>query len=292
MNLDGHSEPVTIHTFCHHMGSCTLRSSTATVTLPVNRNHKHRHVIDARRPIQYGGGASNLLLVTSDEHVALLFHATPQTGAVMTPAQAVELAHALTTVVRSHQTPAAQPPGMPTPRLIRQPPNCWSRPGDALGAAESERVGKRRRGIVFAGHLTAVTSQQVIPNPTLLARGNIAQEGPRAAIARGITQVLGKLIMYALTSLNAGIARAAAQGHSVRGEVMPAAEILGRITDPTSNGRGRPHPGILRRWRRRLRTRRYRRDYRGDGRNHRPPSHPGASPRHNKTPLCHLPQPP
>jgi hypothetical protein len=90
----------------------------------VSRNHKQRHVIDARRPIQYGGGACNLLLLHSNEHVELLFHATPQTGAVMTSAQAVELAQALTTAVKSHQTTAPRPPGMPDPRLLRQPTNC------------------------------------------------------------------------------------------------------------------------------------------------------------------------
>jgi hypothetical protein len=280
-----------IHSFCDYKGSYALRSSTATVTLPVSRNHKHRHVIDARRPIQYGGGACNLLLLNGDEHVELLFHATPQTGAVMTPAQAAELAQALTTLA-NHQTTAPKRPGKPEPRLVRQPTNCCSRPGDALDAVGSDRVDKRKWGIAFAGHLTAVSSQQVITNPTLLARGNIAQEGPRAAIARGITKVLGKLIMHALASLDAGIARAAAQGNSVSREPMPATGIPGRITDPTSNDRGRPHPWILRRWRHRLRTRRYHRDYRGDGRNQRPTSHPGASARHNKTPLCNVAQPP
>lgn len=258
----------------------------------MSRNHKQRHVIDARRPIQYGGGACNLLLLHSNEHVELLFHATPQTGAVMTSAQAVELAQALTTAVKSHQTTAPRPPGMPDPRLLRQPTNCWRGPGDALDEVGSDRVDKRGWGIIFAGHLTAITSQQVITNPTLLARGNIAQEGPRAAVARGITQVLGKLIMQALASLDAGIARAAAQGHSVSRKPMPTTDIPVRITDPTSNGRGRPHPWILRRWRRRLGTRRYHRDCRGDGRNHRPTSHPGASPRHDKTPLCNVRQPP
>src|SRR5437763_12314260 len=121
MIVAGHADPVIIHSFCDYKGSCALRSSTATVTLPVNRNYKHRHVIDARRPIQYGGGACNLLLVTSDEHVELLFHATPQTGAVMTPVQAVELAQALTTAVKRHQTSAPQPPGMRRPHLRTRP---------------------------------------------------------------------------------------------------------------------------------------------------------------------------
>ena len=47
--------------------------------MPVNANHKRRHVIDARRPIQYGGGACNLLLRNVNGHVELLFHVTPQT---------------------------------------------------------------------------------------------------------------------------------------------------------------------------------------------------------------------
>jgi hypothetical protein len=282
-----------IHTFCDYKGSYALRLSTATVTLPVNLSHKHRHVIDARRPIQYGGGACNLLLLNSNDHLELLFHATPQTGAVMTPAQAVELAQALTTTAKNQQevtTPT--PPKMPELRHIRQPTNCGKSPGDAPDAMESTRVDKSRWGILFAGHLTAVTSQQVITNPTLLARGNIAQESPRATIARGITQVLGKLIMHALARLDTGIAGATAQGHGVSGEVMPATVIPSGITDPTSNHRGRPHPWILRRWRHRLRTRRHHCDYRGDGRNHRPANHPCASPRHNKTPLGNVTQPP
>jgi hypothetical protein len=76
--------------FCACQGSCALRLARATVSLLVNANRKHRHVIDARRPIQYGGGACNLLLRTGNGHLELLFHATPQTGAVLTRAQAVE----------------------------------------------------------------------------------------------------------------------------------------------------------------------------------------------------------
>jgi hypothetical protein len=50
--------------FCACQGFWALRLARATVSLLVNANRKHRHVIDARRPIQYGGGACNLLLRT------------------------------------------------------------------------------------------------------------------------------------------------------------------------------------------------------------------------------------
>jgi hypothetical protein len=83
-----------------------------------NLKHRHRHVIDARRPIQYGGGACNLLLRGVDGHVELLFHAMPQTGAVMTRTQAVELAQALTRAAESRETTAAQPLVMSRPHLV------------------------------------------------------------------------------------------------------------------------------------------------------------------------------
>jgi len=280
-----------IHSFCDYKGSCALRLARSNVSLPVNANQKHRHVIDARRPIQYGGGACNLLLRSVNGQVELLFHATPQTGAVMTRAQAVELAQALTVAAESDDGAGPEAPGMVGSRLLsRRPTDYWSGPGDALDAAASERVDSRRWRVVFARYLAAVIRQQVVADPALLARGNVTQEGPRTPIPRGVTQVLSKLVMHALASLDAGIAGATAQGHSVRREVTPAAEILGRVTDPTRDDRGRPHPGILRRWRRRLRTRRYPHDYRGDGRSHRPTGHAGAAPRHNKAPLGNLPQ--
>ncbi len=56
----------------------------------------YRHAIDARRLFAYGGGACTLLVLRSAEgQVELLFHATPETGAVLTVEQAVELAQAL-----------------------------------------------------------------------------------------------------------------------------------------------------------------------------------------------------
>ena len=258
----------------------------------MNAHHKRRHVIDARRPIQYGGGACNLLLRSVNGHVELLFHATPQTGAVLTRQQAVELAQALTVAADSEETAGPEPPGMSRPQLlIRRPTGCWNGPSDALDAVGSEGVDKRRRRIVFARHLAAAAGQQIVADPALLTRGRFPQESPCPPIARGITQVLGELIRQALTSLDAGIARATAQGHRVSGEAMPAAEISSRITDPAGNMRGGPDPGVLRRGRRRLRTGRDPHDYRGDGRSHRPTGHPGANPRHNKAPLDTLYQP-
>jgi hypothetical protein len=126
----------------------------------VDSNQKHRHVIDARRPIQYGGGACNLLLRGIDGHVELLFHATPQTGAVMTRVQALELARALTRVAESPQTAAAKPSGMPQPRLlVRRPGDCRSGPGGVLDAVGSARIDKRRWWVFFTGHLTTVIRQ-------------------------------------------------------------------------------------------------------------------------------------
>ncbi len=57
----------------------------------------YRHAVDARRSFDYGGGACTLLVLRrSDTSVELLFHATPETGAVLTVEQTVELAKALT----------------------------------------------------------------------------------------------------------------------------------------------------------------------------------------------------
>ncbi len=56
----------------------------------------YRHAIEARRPSHYGGGACTLLVRRIDGRVELLFHASPETGAILTEGQAVELAQALT----------------------------------------------------------------------------------------------------------------------------------------------------------------------------------------------------
>jgi hypothetical protein len=56
----------------------------------------YRHAIDTRRPSEYGGEACTVLVRRVDATVELLFHADPRTGAVMTPAQAIEVAQALT----------------------------------------------------------------------------------------------------------------------------------------------------------------------------------------------------
>jgi hypothetical protein len=65
---------------------------------PVTYDEKScRHAIDARRVFAYGGGACTLLVLrNTDSCVELLFHASPETGAVLTVEQAVELAQALT----------------------------------------------------------------------------------------------------------------------------------------------------------------------------------------------------
>ena len=222
-----------------HLVSCALRLSTATVAQPHNRNSQYCHVVDARRPIQYGGGACSVLLCSVDSHVELLFHAAPETGAVMTRAQAVELAQALARSAESRETTAPQPPGMPKPHLFMgQPPDYWSGSSAAVGAVVSDRIDKRRWWVFFAGHWAAVTRQQVVTHPALRTRGSVAQEGPGAPVARAVTQVLGKLVMHALASLDARIARATSQGHRVSGEMMPVTETLGRITDPASDDRG------------------------------------------------------
>ncbi len=63
---------------------------------PVKPHESHRHAIDAQRPSEYGGGRCTLLVRRLNDQIELLFHATPETGAIMTPAQAVEMAKALT----------------------------------------------------------------------------------------------------------------------------------------------------------------------------------------------------
>jgi hypothetical protein len=62
----------------------------------VNTPESHRYAIDAQRPSEYGGGRCTLLVRRLNDQIELLFHATPETGAIMTPAQAVEIAKALT----------------------------------------------------------------------------------------------------------------------------------------------------------------------------------------------------
>jgi hypothetical protein len=62
----------------------------------VNREESHRCALEARRLFEYGGGACTLLVRRLNDQVQLLFHADPRTGAALTPAQAVEIAHALT----------------------------------------------------------------------------------------------------------------------------------------------------------------------------------------------------
>lgn len=57
----------------------------------------HRFALDARRPSEFGGGTCTVLVRRINNQVELLFHASPQTGAVMTPAQAILIAQALMT---------------------------------------------------------------------------------------------------------------------------------------------------------------------------------------------------
>ncbi|HEX8761722.1 MAG TPA: hypothetical protein VF734_17515 [Pseudonocardiaceae bacterium] len=61
----------------------------------VNTHESHRHAIDAQRPSEYGGGRCTLLVRRLNDQIELLFHATPETGAIMTPTQAVEIGQAL-----------------------------------------------------------------------------------------------------------------------------------------------------------------------------------------------------
>lgn len=68
----------------------------SAVSNPQHPDESYRHAVDARRLTEFGGGACTVLVRCVSDRVELLFHATPQTGAVMTPAQAVEVAQALT----------------------------------------------------------------------------------------------------------------------------------------------------------------------------------------------------
>jgi hypothetical protein len=56
---------------------------------------RYRHVIDAKRPHEFGGGLCNLLIRRINDHVELLFHADLRTGAALSTEQAVQVAHAL-----------------------------------------------------------------------------------------------------------------------------------------------------------------------------------------------------
>jgi hypothetical protein len=65
---------------------------------PVSAQHpgeSYRHAVDARRPSAYGEGAATVLVRAVDGTVELLFHADLRTGAVLTFAQAAEVADAL-----------------------------------------------------------------------------------------------------------------------------------------------------------------------------------------------------
>ena len=57
----------------------------------------HRFAVDARRPSEFGGGMCTVLVRRLNNRVELLFHASPHTGAVMTPAEAILIAQALAT---------------------------------------------------------------------------------------------------------------------------------------------------------------------------------------------------
>ena len=74
---------------------------------PGNSPKSHRHAINAQRPSEYGGGRCTLLVRRLNDQIELLFHATPQTGAIMTPAQAVEVAKAL---IAAAENPATGKP--------------------------------------------------------------------------------------------------------------------------------------------------------------------------------------
>lgn len=63
----------------------------------------YRHARDARRPSQYGGGVCTLLVRRVNDHVELLFHASPETGAIMTDEQTIEIAQALTTATENRR---------------------------------------------------------------------------------------------------------------------------------------------------------------------------------------------
>ena len=72
----------------------------------------YRRAIDARRPSEYGGGVWTVLVRRVNGTVELLFHADPRTGAVMTPAQAIEVAEALTVAAEDltlHRRPGSEP---------------------------------------------------------------------------------------------------------------------------------------------------------------------------------------
>jgi hypothetical protein len=61
----------------------------------MSRQHpgeSYRHAVAARRA---GGGSCTILIRRVDDRVELLFHADPTTGAVLTPADAEEIAEAL-----------------------------------------------------------------------------------------------------------------------------------------------------------------------------------------------------
>ncbi len=64
----------------------------------------HRFALDARRPSEFGGGMCTLLVRRVNDRVELLFHASPETGAVMTTAQAVMIAQALTTAAENRRS--------------------------------------------------------------------------------------------------------------------------------------------------------------------------------------------
>jgi hypothetical protein len=72
----------------------------------------YRRAFDARRPSEYGGGVCTVLVRRVNGTVELLFHADPRTGAVMTPAQAIEVAEALTVAAEDltlHRRPGFEP---------------------------------------------------------------------------------------------------------------------------------------------------------------------------------------
>ncbi len=102
----------------------------------------------------------------------------------------------------------------------------------------------RWRWMLFAGHVATVAGQQIVPNPALVPGGSITQEGPRPTISRGVTEILGALVVYSLTGLYAGIAGTTAQRRGIGRKIHPTMVFL-RVTQAAGDHRGRSHPRIL-----------------------------------------------
>lgn len=176
---------------------------------------------------------------------------------------------------RDMRTPPAKP---------ERPPASPMGAGGLSSRAASSSDSCRWR-VVFTHHVAAIAGQLVVPHPALLSSGCVAHESPRTTVPGDVAKVIGALVVHPLPRLNAAIAGATTQGHSIGWEVDPATVVLVRVTEAARHGARSPHPGTLWFWSGRIGACRYSHGYCRRGRRQHRPDHTCGGPRHSRRPL-------